>query len=434
MTRIIGRILSLGFPMPGVLCDNYNVVSAPSFFDYDAIIVEPKVTSALIDGILSGETEATTFTRQAVRATPSGHTDVSLADVLRRRRDETARLLENGGVVVVFGYPPQSCTLPDGRTLDGHWWLPLPDGLSLAPPLLVSGEGSTAQVVDWEHPFAAFVASQAANINYRAHFAVRQIEGARVFATSVGGAAIGVELPLPRGTLVLLPALKAPPQGNARYAVSDVMQDGIRRMLGAIAPGQTPTWARGMTLPGQAERFAALRAAQDAARSATQAVEDARAEYEGLERFQRLLWQEGTAGLIEPGLAALEKLGFTVHARDLNNVEIRCTEGSALVDFAAGERPIDMPAHHRLRQRIERAIEKRGSAPRGILFVNGERLQPPVKRTHVTNAVRIAAETMRYCIAPTPGLFEAVAAVLGGDEAAAVEYRRKLLATDGLLA
>jgi hypothetical protein len=69
-----------------------------------------------------------------------------------------------------------------------------------------------------------------------------------------------------------------------------------------------------------------------------------------------------------------------------------------------------------------------------VLFVNGERLKAPIERKHVTDAVRLAAETMRYCIAPTPSLFEAVAAVLDGDSEAAGAFRRKLFATDGLLA
>lgn len=433
MTRIIGRILSVGFPLPGVLCDNYNIFSAPAFFDYDAIVLEPRVTAALIETVIAGETEVTTFAREPVRMSAAAPGDVLAQELLCRRRDETGRLLDNGGLVVTFAYPGLSRTLPDGMRLDGYWWLSLPEGLALEPPVFQRGEGSTAHVVDWEHPFAGFVSTQAANVSYRGHFEVRHLRGARVFATSVGGAAIGVELPLPRGSLVVLPALKAMPQGNARYPSSEAMQAGIRQSLGAIAPGQAPTWARSLALPGLEGRAAALKAARDAAQAAAKEVAAAQAEYDEVERFQRLLWQEGTTGLVEPALAALERLGFQVYARDLNEIEIRSAEGTALVDFAASEQPVDMPAHHRLRQRIERTIEKRGSAPRGVLFVNGERLKAPIQRGHVTDSVRVAAETMRYCIAPTPGLFEAVAAVLGGDAEAAEVYRRKLLATDGLL-
>ena len=39
--KVIGRILSLGFPLPGTHVDNYTFLSAPAFFDYDAIVVDP---------------------------------------------------------------------------------------------------------------------------------------------------------------------------------------------------------------------------------------------------------------------------------------------------------------------------------------------------------------------------------------------------------
>jgi hypothetical protein len=91
-----------------------------------------------------------------------------------------------------------------------------------------------------------------------------------------------------------------------------------------------------------------------------------------------------------------------------------------------------MAAHHRLRQRIERAIEQRGWAPRGLLLVNGFRLQAPDERPQqVTDAVRTAAETMGYCVATTSSLFEAVAAHLSGEPTDG--YRAQLLRTGGLL-
>src|SRR5581483_1188786 len=107
---------------------------------------------------------------------------------------------------------------------------------------------------------------------------------------------------------------------------------------------------------------------------------------------------------------------------------------AALVEVEAGEQPIGMAPHYRLRQRIERAIERRRDAPRGILFVNGERLAEPPARAHVTHDLRVAAETMRYCIAPTSTLFEAMRAQLAGNPDAVAAYRRALLTTDGLLA
>ena len=430
---MIGRILSLGFPLPGVQVDNYTMLSAPSFFDYDALVVDPRAAGAAIENLISGS-EARTFAGAPIRVEPGDSGDIGLAEILRRRRDETARLLENGGVVVAFAQPARKRPMPGvGVEFGEYAWLPLPEGLRLEPPLLAAGEGSQAHVVDWQHPLAAFVASQLANVAYRAHFDLRHVQGGSVFATSQGGAAIGVELPLPRGRLIFLPALKAAPSGEGRYAASDALQAGIRHALGVMAQGRAPAWVETMPLPGLAERQQAALEARQAAEAAGEAQTEAEAACEALARFQRLLWQEGVLGLDGVVVEALRLIGFEVLDRDLAQIEARLGDVSALVEIEASEHPIDMGAHHRLRQRIEKAIERRGQAPRGILFVNGQRLSPPQQRQHVTDAVRVASETMRYCVAPTSGLFEAVAAKLRGEDDAVATYRQRLMATDGLL-
>ena len=34
--------------------DNYTVLSAPSFFDYDALVIDPHAAGLLIEGVLDG--------------------------------------------------------------------------------------------------------------------------------------------------------------------------------------------------------------------------------------------------------------------------------------------------------------------------------------------------------------------------------------------
>jgi hypothetical protein len=429
--RVIGRILSLGYPMPGIQVDNYNIISAPSFFDYDALIVDPRSTAALIEGVLDGSTDVRTFGGATVRPVPGHWDEVALADVLCRRRDETRALLERGGLAVVFAYPATMHAVPRTSDLDDYWWLDDAVHEELRPPAMLAGEGSQAHVVDWQHPMAAFVSSQLANIAYRARFDRRDLP---VFARSHGGAAIGVEIPLQRGRIYFVPALKAAPAGEGRYAASDALQAGIRRALDAQAQGRAPTWVTSLDLPGLAERAARVGEARSAATDANNSLAEAEAEYEAVARWQRLLWQEGSTGLDAIVVEALRFITCEVYDRDGSELELRCPEGTALVEIEGSEQPIAVAAHHRLRQRIERAIERRGAAPRGVLFVNGQRLQPPAQRQHVTDAVRISAEMMRYCIASTPGLYDAVVAKLKGDDAAVEQYRQRLVATDGLLA
>jgi hypothetical protein len=433
--KVIGRILSLGFPLPGPQVDNYNFLSAPSFFDYDAVVVDPHALSLLIDSVLAGTAEAATFAGVPVLNAPASPASASLGDVLLRRRDETARLLATGGAIICFAHPPAThAGIAGTDALDDYYWLPDEIAGACRPPALLAGEGTQAHVVDDQQALAAFVAGQLANIAYRAHFDERRLPGARVFARSQGGAAIGVELAAGGGRVVLLPALRDLPSGDARYAMSDALQAGIRRALGVMAAGREPAWLREHPLPGLDERAAALAAARDTLDSAQQQFDEAARAHDELARYRRLLWQEGAVGLNEVVVDALRLIGFDVYAQDPNALELRSGDTAVLVEIEASEHAVDLAPHYRLRQRIERAIEQRGSAPRGLLIVNGCRLAPPAERDgEVTDALRLAAETMRYAVAPTAGLFAAVAAQLDGRDDDVAAYRCRLINEDGVL-
>jgi hypothetical protein len=177
-----------------------------------------------------------------------------------------------------------------------------------------------------------------------------------------------------------------------------------------------------------------LAGAQSDLASAQSALTGAEGSYEELARFRRLLWQEGQVGLEDVVLEALRTLGFDVYAQDPVALELRAEGASVLLEIDASTAAVGMAPHHRLRQRIERAIERRGEAPRGLLIVNGYRLQAPDERPpQASDALRIAAETMRYCVTTTASLYDAVAAKLAGDEGAVAAFRRRIISSDGLV-
>ncbi len=438
--KVIGRILSLGFPLPGPQVDNYSFLSAPSFFDYDAIVVDMAALSSLLEGVINGSAEATTFADQPVRNDDTADRAASLAEILLRRRDEAAKLVENGGVIVCFAHPETMHRGISGLDAVGdYYWLPAANGGDFDAALVCPADGTQADIVDYQHPLAAFVHRQLSNLTYRAFIDVDHVPGLAagggVFVCSKGGAPIGVELPpVASGRVLLLPALRAIPSGDDRYVMSDDLQAGIRRALGAEAPGREPAWLDSFALPGLDDRSAALAAAQQASAGTQAALDDARRSYEELARFRRLLWQEGSVGLDATVLDALRLIGIAVYASDPNAVELRIDGTPVLLEIEASEHDIGMAPHYRLRQRIERAIERRGQATRGLLIVNGRRLSPPGERGGgISDALRLAADTMRYCIAPTSTLFDAVSAHFRGDDAAVAAYRSRLVTHNGLL-
>ncbi|HEY7802391.1 MAG TPA: hypothetical protein VIE40_06935, partial [Dehalococcoidia bacterium] len=275
--RRIGRILSLGFPLPGPLVDNFNFLTAPAFFDYDAIVVDPAALSLLIEGVLDGSVDVESFGGRPIRNLPEQPQDLSLGEVLLRRRAETRALLAHGGVVVCFAVPATAHAGIDGiEALDDYFWLREPaeiaslDSVGISatdatagttqetadaspPPFtarMTAADGTRADVTDFEHPLAAFIESQEANIAYRAYFDVvpAVVATHAVLAVSPGGMPVAVELPAEYGRVIFLPALRSV-SGDARYAMSDMLQAGIRRALGVMAEGRAPGWIAEASLP-----------------------------------------------------------------------------------------------------------------------------------------------------------------------------------------
>ncbi len=447
------RVLVIGFPLPDPLIDNYSFVSAPSFFDYDALVVDPSSVSQVIEEVVEGTAERATHFNEPVVNGPTSPLAVGLADLLRRRQDETARLLARGGLVVCFAYP--DVPHPGVVGFNGchrYYWLPAPQGLDYGPGLLAPAGGSEVLPTESDHPFAPYIDSFRAKLAYRAHF-VETAKGfptfGRVFARSVGGAAVGVELRLgggparqagepdrqAGGRVVFLPPIRSPGRGSERYLVARTMLDCIRRALDAQSEEPAPAWLAAFPLPGLAELEAAESDAGERLSRAEEELAAARSRRQEVDRYRRLLWQEGKYGLESAVRDALRLLGFAV-SEDLDRpAEVSFEGQSVLLEVEGAREAVGMEPHYRLRKRWEEVLARTGEAPRGLVVVNGHRLRAPGERpTQFIDALRVAAESMRYGVLTSDRLFEAVQKALEGDDAAVAAFRARLLAAEGEVA
>ncbi|OGO50720.1 MAG: hypothetical protein A2148_01575 [Chloroflexi bacterium RBG_16_68_14] len=438
------RILSLGFPMPGPSVDNHTFANAPTFFDYDALVVDPQALSRLIEEVVSGSAEHTTRSGERVVNAPTSPDAVGLADLLRDRQEETARLLARGGLVVCFAYPNVVHHQVASFTgCDRYFWLPAPPGLQYREPFLRRGTGSEIIPTEHDHPFGPFVHQFRGKLAYQAYFAddapgFPDLSG-RVFARSAGGAAVALELSLGRGRAVFLPPPVRPPSGDQRYAYSNALQDAIRHTLRLAATSGPPAWLHEHELPGLSERLAARDEAERQVAQAQDALTAAEERVQELDRYRRLLWQEGKYGLEEPVRDALALLGFRLVPQDIDtpaqvHLEVgRRGQQVALLEVEASDEAVGMDGHYRLRRRLEEAIAG-GKPKRGLLIINGYRTQPPSQRAaQYQDALRVAAESLRYCVTTTEQLFHACRAALEGDEATVHAFRERLLTTEGVL-
>jgi len=428
------RVLSLGYPLPNPQIDNYSFASAPCFFDYDAVVVDPEALSRLIEEVVDQTAEHATAERQPVVNAATGPIATGLADLLRRRQTETAHLLANGGCVVCLIRPD----VPHHRVAgfggcDRYFWLPAPAGVQYREPHLMPGFGQGALVTDHDHPFATYVESFRARLAYSAYF-VDGIPGfasfGRVFARSAGGAAIGVDLRIDAGHAVFIPHVRALASAD-RHPVASSMVDCLRRLREQGAEESPPHWAHEFTLPGLAELEATSAAADEALEAAQAKAAEAKTRLVELDKYRRLLWQEGKFGLEAVARQAFAALGYNLS----DNLDEPCTLFSSgeqlLVEVEGSPAAVGMEAHYRLRRRLEEAIAA-GQPHKGLVLVNGYRLTAPeTRQTEYVDALRVAAESMRYCLLTTSQLFEVLRRQMEGDGQVAQSLWRRLTSCEG---
>jgi hypothetical protein len=433
------RILSLGFPMPGPQVTNHSFANAPSFFDYEAIVVNPLAVSQFIEEIVSGEREHATRDGARIVNGPGTTGTVALADLLRDRRDETAGVLRRGGMVVCIAYPSARHAGVEGASdCDRYSWIPSPDGVAFEEPFLRRGNGAEIEVADAAHPFARYIRDMRGKLAYHAYF--DDSASASVFARSTGGAAVGVELAAGPGRIVFLPPPAKEPTTEQRYTISNGIQEGVRQTLRHASAISRPPWTDEYALPGLTDRAAARSEAQAVVDEAETALASDNKALDEVERYRSLLWQEGRFGLEESVRAALALVGFRVVALDIDApAEIRVEADdprervAVQLEVEGSVDAVGMAPHYRLRARLEEAIAA-GKPKRGLLIINGHRTLPPAERPpQYEDSLRIAAELMRYCVATGEQLFHGVRAALSGDDETVKALRERLLTTEGIL-
>ena len=431
------RILSLGIGLPDAAIDNYNWASSLSFYDYDAIIVEPaQGVSRLIEGVVKGD-QYKTYDDIPVADGPTTSETVGLGELLRRRRDETERLLAKGGLVVVFAHPDVPHPSVSGFTgAHRYYWLPAPEGKDYSSNHLKPAGGRHVNVVDWEHPFANYLDAKRNDVLYRVAFAEGPgaFEDAHVLARSDGGTAIAIEVPVLAGRVIFIPALppRITPADRSTFAANLVA--AIRNTLLTTAEGSAPEWLDDEPLPGLEEARRRMQDAEAKLDELEASLDAAKAEYLGIERFRRILWQEGKYGFELPVRDALLQLGFRQFSTVDQPAHFVLGSDPVFIEAESSAGPVGMDPHYRLRQRLEAKIADDGRAPpHGVIIVNGYRETLPAEREQqYTNALRVAAESMRYCIVQASDIFDALRQKLEG-KSDGKAFCKLMLETEGVL-
>ncbi|WP_322797456.1 hypothetical protein [Tepidiforma sp.] len=431
------RILSISFPLPNVAIDNYNPLTAPSYADYDALIIDPAGIDRAVRDVVEEGKEMEAFDGRPVLNVPGSATVAGIADQLRRRGEETRRLLEAGGLVVVLARPDAMQPGVVGfEGCDRYHWLPAPGGLSWGPPFLRAGEGRTVRIADEHHPFTGLLREYRKEVSWRAWFDDRQAEFRRhghVVAVGGSGLPIAAEFAVLGGRVVFVPVM-AESFGTVRTQLAQAFVDACRQLAGKGFEQEAPYWVRSVAVPGLEQVEAELEEAEAAAAEATSRLTAVRERHDALARYRDVLWRDGAAFREAVG-EALRLLGFAVVSEPGEPLAVRSEETTAFVELECATGQVVEWPYIRLQRRIEAEVLAGRPAPNGLVVANGFREQDPDQRKdEFSEALVRACENYRYGLLPGRELFELVKRALGGaDEATLLGLRRRMLARAGLL-
>ena len=310
------RILSIGRPLAHPSIDNHTIFNAPSIAGYEAAVIDPGGVLDVVREAAEGTAEHRTYGDQPVVNAATTPDSMSVAEVLRRRRDEVARCLERGGVVVVFLYPQATLSNVIGFTgADRYWLLPAPAGLAWGPPLIQWGEGGVVATTGHGHPFARFLDAARDHLLYRAVFEEHTpgfAGAARVFARSGGGHPVGVQFSVLGGTVVFLPTPRTR-GGESALNLGGAIEESIRDLFGRPdADEGAPYWVHDEAVPGLADLEQRAQAARERAHIAEEQALAAEREAAALGKVREVLWREGRYALTPAALRCFELLGFRI--------------------------------------------------------------------------------------------------------------------------
>ncbi len=428
------RLLTVNFALPNTDIDNQSIFNAAPWFEYPAVVVDPFGVSKVIDEACAG-TDFRTGASLPVRDGTTSAGEVSIADALRRRREEAIRHLERGGVIIALAYPNALHPRVTGFTgCDRYFWLPAPPGLAYREPFLHGGDGNQVEIEDHFHPAAAVLGLNPKATTFRAYFdessdAFREF--GHVLARTPGGAVAACELRILGGRVVFLPAFELLGTGQPRFDMAKAMLTLAQKLVEGPSTDSPPAWVEEFPLPGFDEARGRLEEAGADAEAAKAEHDEAARELDELDRYRALLWAEGYP-LEDAVRRSLGLLGFEIEGRPGQPATGAADGVPVVVEVEGAKGDIGHEGFRRLSRKIEDDLLATGEGKKGILAVNAHRLEPATDRAKgLSDEFIAAAEFQGFAIVPTHQLFQLTAAALAG-EADVASLRNALVSTEGL--
>jgi hypothetical protein len=380
MTQAL-RTLSVNFPFKNasVICEA-DFSTPRALFDFDVVVVRPYCFIEHSGGKFSVQWNAYSHARS----------------VMRRRVDEAARLLEQGGLLVVVLSAAEVLTCRTGGYSMGTIYTTTNYDF-LDPHFYEVVENGTGDRVDCfsSDPFTKVI--KASTVSWTAfidHKIPYPFLDPLIFARNGRDAIVGASVPVRSGHIIFLPNLKQLDEASFFEACLDYRS----RREGT----PVPAWVQSVYLPDKYGLHQAIASLELKVERLQEEVREKRMALSALLGFKKLLYEKGKTQLEPIVLKALDTIGFQTSPGELiagTNFEIdgRTRVGSSpgVLEIKGSKNQIALDEFSPFTTKILSDFQATNVHSKGILVGNGLCLERPDKRlgsrvfsTHVLDAAK----------------------------------------------
>lgn len=414
------KILSVDIPLEGGAVTVGGFGAAPSWSDYDAVVLDMERVSSYVERVVRGKYATHDSTGMPIVNSTESHRagNVSLTQLIDRRTRELNDLLGSGGTIICFIYPPVNHSgVGTHQTWPIYSWLPGPIPNMYDSGNLREGHGPAEGAVQ-RHAFAQFFAAFAGQLRYRAGFdasVARYPDRFTPICRTRSGLIVAAEGKVPNlpGKLIFLPTIEPWDESETPTKAAGVLRDCVLRLLDNPPDEDLPEWVADVELPKLADLEKDIRSEEEKLGQARLRVDEARATAEEVARFKALLWSTGKFQLEPIVRQAFRALGFRVEEGDRDVVLFEGDVKLAIAEVEGTLGQVDVDKFRQLLDYVQDELQESSQQVKGILVGNGHRLDAPdLRGDQFTDHCRRGAETQGYCLLPTTELLKAVCAVL----------------------
>jgi len=439
-------ILSVGIELEHDEITNADFREAPSFHDFDVVLVDP---NAIID-LLFQKAELTEVKAAVLTV---NHDDTGsnqlIKRVIKQRKEETRRFLNLGRLLICILRLPFIAYLcshtydaPNPKNED-NWvntydWFPLEYLRDSMISILPKGKGRKMRLVDPRSSFAQYFSAFDNQLYYEACLDEEQkpyyFESFCTIAKSHGELPVAFSFNLEGGQVVFLPPLEKPDLRK----LAGVLLDCILANLGKIEESEPPSW-----LPSYKDSVPGLPQLDQQIGKLTADLQELDAQVSNIQqqkadkdKYLKLLYEQGKFQLEPVVRDAFSLLGFSVKEAEPSDGMLESDEGAALLEVEGKDNTqVDRDKYRQLLDYVDDDERQTQQLKKGILVGNGFRLRDPKERgQQFTKGAVDAATGGHFCLLTSEILFHLVCQVLEKPDNGELktEIRKDLLATDGL--